>query len=105
MFPGWCYPKNMTQTNLSMKQKHGHREQAILGGCQGRRSWGRNGEWEVGVSRCKLLYIGWINNKVLLYSIEHYIQYHIISHNGKVYIYKSFCCTTVIQHCKSTILQ
>ena len=51
-------------------------------------------EWEVGVSRCKLLYIGWINNKVLLYSTENYIQYPIINHNGKehfkkecVYIY------------------
>ena len=30
-------------TNLSMKEKQGHREQAILGGCQGRQSWGRNG--------------------------------------------------------------
>ena len=27
-------------------------------------------EWEVGVSRRKLLYIEWINNKVLLYSTE-----------------------------------
>ena len=27
---------------------------------------GRRMEWEVGVSRCKLLYTGWINNKVLL---------------------------------------
>ena len=26
-------------------------------------------EWEFGISRCKQLYIGWINNKVLLYSI------------------------------------
>ena len=25
-------------------------------------------EWEFGISRCKLLYTGWINNKVLLYS-------------------------------------
>ena len=24
-------------------------------------------KWEVGVSRCKLLYLEWINNKVLLY--------------------------------------
>ena len=34
-------------------------------------------EWEVGVSRCKLLYMGWINNRVLLYSTENYIQYQI----------------------------
>ena len=27
-------------------------------------------EWEVGVSKCKLLYIEWINNKVLPYSTE-----------------------------------
>ena len=25
-------------------------------------------DWELGISRCKLLYIEWINNKVLLYS-------------------------------------
>ena len=31
-------------------------------------------EWEAGVSRCKLLYMKWINNKVLLYSTGNYIQ-------------------------------
>ena len=40
-------------------------------------------EWEVGISRCKLLYIEWINNKVLLYSTGNYIQYLGINHNGK----------------------
>ena len=69
-------------------------------------------EWEVGVSRCKLLYIGWINNKVLLYSTGKYIQYPMINHNGKeykkeciyiyIYIYmyicitESLCCTAEI---------
>ena len=42
-------------------------------------------EWEVGVSRCKLLYIEQINNKVLPYSTENYIQYPMINHNGKEY--------------------
>ena len=42
-------------------------------------------EWKVGVSRCKLLCIEWINNKVLLYSTENYIQYPMINHNGKEY--------------------
>ena len=42
-------------------------------------------DWEFGISRCKLLYIGWINNKVLLYSIGNYIQYPVINHNGKEY--------------------
>ena len=31
----------------------------------------------------KILYIGWINNKVLLYSTENYIQYPRIDHDGK----------------------
>ena len=39
-------------------------------------------EWEVGVSRCKLLYIEWINNKVLLYSTGNDIQYPVINHKG-----------------------
>ena len=30
-------------------------------------------EWEVGVSRCNLLPIEWIKNKVLLYSTRNYI--------------------------------
>ena len=63
-------------------------------------------DWEFGASRCKLLYIEWINNKVLLYSIGNYIQYPVIKHNGKeyekvyiyVYIYvtESLCCTAEI---------
>ena len=39
-------------------------------------------ELEVGISRCKLLDIEWINNKVLLYSTGSYIQYPMVSHNG-----------------------
>ena len=31
------------------------------------------------------VYIGWINNKVLLYSTGNYIQYPVINHNGKEY--------------------
>ena len=40
-------------------------------------------DWEFGTSRPKLLYIEWINNKVLLYTAWNYIQYLIINHNGK----------------------
>ena len=40
-------------------------------------------EWETGVSRCKLLYREWINNKVLPYSTANYIQYRLMNHNGK----------------------
>ena len=40
-------------------------------------------DWEFEISRCKLLYIEWINSKVLLYNTENYIQYSIINHNEK----------------------
>ena len=47
---------------------------------------GRGGlDGEFGTSRCKLFYMGWINNKVLLYSTGNYIQYPVINHNGKEY--------------------
>ena len=42
-------------------------------------------DWEFGISRCKLLYIEWINNKVLLYSTENYSQYPVINYNKKEY--------------------
>ena len=35
---------------------------------------GRNGmDWEFGVSRCKLLYLEWISNEILLYSTGNYV--------------------------------
>ena len=40
---------------------------------------------EDGARRCKLLYIEWVNNKILLYSAENYIQYPMINYNGKEY--------------------
>ena len=75
--------------NLSKKQKqtYGHREQIC--GCQVGGGGGK--DWEFGISRCKLLCIGWIKNKALLYSTGNYIQYTVINHNEKeyaeVYIY------------------
>ena len=42
-------------------------------------------EWEYRISRCKLLYIAWINNKDLLYSTGNYTQYPVINHYGKEY--------------------
>ena len=44
---------------------------------------GRGINKEFGISRYKLLYIKEINNKVLLYSTENYIQYLVINYNGK----------------------
>ena len=89
--------------NISTKQKQTYRHREQTCGCQGV-GWGRH--WEIRVSRCKLVYIEWINNKVLLYSTGNYIQYLVINYNGreyeKVYIYtyiyitESLCCTAEI---------
>ena len=77
----------MTQMNLSIKQKQNHRNRKQTGGSQGE-GVGRGMEWEFGVSRYKLLYTEWVNNKVLLYSTENCIQYPVINHNGKEYFLK-----------------
>ena len=60
-------------------------------------------DWEFGISRCKQLHIGWIKNKVPLYSTGNYVQYTVINHNGKEYeknvyicITESLCCTAEI---------
>ena len=86
--------------NLFTKQKqtHSHREKDLWlpkrSGCGGVL------DWEFGISRCKLLYIGCLNNKVLLYSTGNYIQYPGINCNRKEYekeyITKSPCCTAEI---------
>ena len=47
---------------------------------------GRGGkDWESGVSRYKLLHVGWIN-KALLYSAGNYVQYPVADHNGKEFV-------------------
>ena len=74
----------MTQTNISMKQKQTHdieKRFVVSKGEAGRRGI----DWEFGIKRSKLLYTGWTNNKVLLYSTGNYIQYPIINHNVKEY--------------------
>ena len=58
----------MMQMNLSTKQTHRHREQTC--GCQG----GRDG-LRVWNQQMQVLHREWINDNVLLYSTEHYIQY------------------------------
>ena len=62
------------------------------------------------VSRYTLLYIKQINSKVLLNSTGNYIQYLVITYNGKEsekeYIYiKLNHFAVYLKHCKSTILQ
>ena len=71
--------------NLSMEQKQTHRHREQTCDCQAGEGVRGRMDWEFGMSRCKLLYIEWINNKVLLYSTGNYIQYPVINHNGKEY--------------------
>ena len=40
---------------------------------------------QFGVSRCKLLYIEWIKNRILLYRTGDYLQHPVINRNGKQY--------------------
>ena len=49
-------------------------------GCQG-----GGKDWGFGISRCQLVFIGWINTKVLLQSTGNYIRHPVIKHNGKEY--------------------
>ena len=51
----------------------------VVGKGEGRGS-GMNREF--GVSRCKLLYLQWVDNRVLLYSTENSIQSPGIDHDG-----------------------
>ena len=60
-------------------------------------------EWEVGVSRCKLLYIEWINGKAVLYSIGEYMQCLMINHNGNEYRKKIYICVTESLYCTAEI--
>ena len=87
-----------------MKQKQNRKQREQTGGCQGE-GFGGGMEWEVVVSRCKLFYIEWINNKVPQYSTENYIQYPMLNHNGKEYIKKKnvYICVTESLGCTAVI--
>ena len=39
----------------------------------------------LGIRRCKVLYLEWINNKNLLYSTGNRTEYPVMSHKGKDY--------------------
>ena len=87
----------MTQMNLYMNQEQNRGHEELTGGCQGGGVQG-GVEWEVGVSKCKLFCIEWINSKVVLYSTENYIQYPRINHKGKnvcVYITDSLIISMI----------
>ena len=58
-----------TKEPFHRKETHGLGEQIC--GCQGG-GGGIGMDWGSGVNRCKLLYLEWISNKILLYSAGNY---------------------------------
>ena len=65
----------------SMLEGSGRKELGVSETDRG--TWGRWGRGGMQISRCKLLYMGWTKNNVLLYSVGNYVQYPVINHNGK----------------------
>ena len=64
-------------------------------------------DWEFGVGKCKLLYLEWISDEVLLYSTGNYIHSLGVEHDGRQYEKKNVCrydWITITQHCKLTTL-
>ena len=59
-------------------------------------------DWGFGISGYKRVYIGWINNKVLLHSTGNYIQDPVINHHRRkwkrtyICIIESLCCAAEI---------
>ena len=67
------------QKNNSQTQKKKHKKQLMV--TKGKWVGGINQEF--GINRYKLLYIKQISNKDLLYNTGNYIQYIVITYNGK----------------------
>ena len=88
--------------NLSTKQKQARRRRGHTCGCQGDQGEEEERTGCLGLVRCKLLHLEWINNKVLLYSTENYSQYSRLAIMEKILknvcICKteSFCCIAEI---------
>ena len=84
----------MSQTNLTTKEKESQ-TQIRLESAKGE-------GWEFGISRCKRLYIRWINNQVLLYSTGKYSQYPVINQDvkehEKEYMYHFAAQQKLMQH-------
>ena len=91
------------QMNLSTKQKQTHRHREQTDDCQGGEGFRGGMEWEVGVSRCKLLCVKWRNVKTLLHSTVNNIQNPVINHNGQE-CKKEGVCIYIMRITESTLL-
>ena len=68
--------------NVSTEQKQSHRCGEQTCGCQVGEE-GSGMDWKFGVGRCKLLYLEWISNEVLLYNTGNYVQSIVVEHDGR----------------------
>ena len=84
----------MVWVNLAMKQEQTHscREQTC--GCQGVRMWEKEGLGSWDYQMQTIIYIGWVDNKVLLYITGNYIKYPVIGYNGNKYEKRIYICIT-----------
>ena len=57
--------------------------------------------WEFRISRCRLLYIVWINNEVQLYNTGNCIHYLVIKHNGKEQEKEYTCITASLPYSRN----
>ena len=102
----------MAQMSLTIKQKQTQRCREQNHGCWGG-DWWRGMDWELGISRCKLLHIEWKNSKVLLYSTGNYIQHLRVNCNEEGYkkknlymhITEPLCCTVEINNIVSQLCE
>ena len=85
--------KNDTNECIYKAEIDSQTQQTNLRLPKGKDAGGKN--QELGINRYTLLYIKYISNKDLLYSTGNYIQYLVITYNGKesenVYIYVCIC--------------
>ena len=80
------------ETSLQNRNKLIDTENKPPCGCQGGKVGEERLDWEFGAVKCKLFYLDWINNKVLMYNSGDYIQYSVINYNGKEYKIRIYTC-------------
>ena len=92
----------MTPGKLSVKQKRNHRHREQTDGCKEEEVKGGM-DWEVGVSRYKLLHTERISNKNLHYSTENNIQYLRIKQQKRMFRKRMYMwmCVHVLSHFSS----
>ena len=80
MSHGIMYTWNL-KYNTSELLQSGNRLEDIENRLDKGEEGGEGMEWDFGISRCKLVYTGWMKNKAVLQSTVNSIQHLEINHN------------------------